>query len=102
MKKIVEKHGLIVEFVKKNLTEDEAFKLEVDLIKKYLLEGLKLANMTDGGEGTAGRVTTDESRVNYSQSRLGDKNPMFNKTHTTDIKAEISEAAKRNHANPEF
>jgi len=101
-KRIVEKHGLLVELVRDNLTESEAFDLEVELIRKYRSQGIKLSNMTDGGEGTVGRVTTDESRVNYSKSRLGEKNPMFNKSHAPEIKSLISEASKRNHAKTEY
>jgi hypothetical protein len=101
-KRIVDKHGLVVEVVKEDLTEDEAFQLEVELIKQYKEQGLSLSNMTDGGEGTVGRITTEASRVNYSKARLGEKNPMFEKSHDLVAREKIRVASVRNHANPEY
>ena len=100
-KRIVQKHGLIVELIAEGLTEEEAFILEVSTIKNYRERGLKLANMTEGGEGTVGRIVTEESRVNYRLSRLGEKNPMHGKTHDADIKEKIRKASIVNHAKPE-
>lgn len=46
-KRIVEKHGLIVEVIAEKLTETDAFELEVSTIRRHKEAGLKLAN--DGG-----------------------------------------------------
>ena len=46
----------VVKFFKKDLTEQEAFSIEVKQIKQLLKKGIKLTNMTDGGEGISGRV----------------------------------------------
>lgn len=100
-KRIVEKHGLIVEVIAEKLTEIEAFELEVSTIRSHKESGLKLANMTDGGEGTVGRVVTEQSRVNYRQSRLGEKNPMHGKSHGHEIKEKIRQASIVNHAKPD-
>ena len=100
-KRVVAKHGLIVQIIHQDLDEDTAFKLEIETIQIYRSQGIKLVNMTDGGEGTSGRITTDESRLNYSKSRLGDKNPMFHKTHNPEIIEKIRQASVINHANPE-
>ena len=57
-------------FYSKNLTEDEAFELEKELIKKY---GRKdngtgiLRNLTDGGEGPSGAIVKDEIRIKISE-----------------------------------
>lgn len=100
-KRIVNKHGLIVEIIHQELDEKTAFKLEIEIIQMYRAQGIKLVNMTDGGEGTSGRITTDESRINYRQARLGDKNPMFERTHDPEIREKIRKASVINHANPD-
>jgi len=100
-KRIVDKHGLIVEVIAEKLTEIEAFELEVSTIRSLKQAGLKLANMTEGGEGTVGRVVTEESRLNYRISRLGEKNPMHGKSHNDVIKEKIRLASIVNHAKPE-
>ena len=58
-------------FYSKNLTEDEAFELEKELIKKY---GRKdngtgiLRNLTDGGDGVSGAIVTDETKIKLSEN----------------------------------
>jgi hypothetical protein len=58
-------------FYSKNLTEDEAFELEKELIKKY---GRKdngtgiLRNLTDGGEGPSGAIVKDETKIKLSEN----------------------------------
>lgn len=59
-KKTYNKHGLIVEIVLNNLTEQQSFNLEIELIAFYGRENL--CNLTDGGEGSSGVI--------FSQSRL--------------------------------
>jgi hypothetical protein len=60
-------------FLKTNLTEEEAFRHEVYMIavlgRKDLGTGI-LRNLTDGGEGTSGRVPTEEARNKIRQSLL--------------------------------
>lgn len=38
--------------VKENLTEEESFNLEIELIKEYKKQGMCKCNITDGGEGS--------------------------------------------------
>jgi hypothetical protein len=101
-KRIVASHGLIVEMLAERLSENEAFRIEVETIRLYRAAGIQLANFTDGGEGTVGRITSEASRENYRRSRLGEKNPMFNGTHRPEVVDAIRLAAARNHADPEF
>ena len=60
--------------LKKDLTESEAFKHEVYMIavfgRKDLGTGI-LRNRTDGGEGTSGRVLSEETKKKMSESALG-------------------------------
>jgi hypothetical protein len=61
-------------FLKKNLTEAEAFKHEVYMIfvlgRKDLGTGI-LRNLTNGGEGTSGAVQSEEKKRKCSVARKG-------------------------------
>jgi len=63
-------------FLKKNLTEEEAFKHEIYLIavlgRKDLGTGI-LRNITDGGEGASGWVVSEETRKKFREQNLGRK-----------------------------
>ena len=67
-------------FLKKNLTEAEAFKHEIYMIailgRKDLGTGI-LRNLTNGGEGASGAVQSAETKKKKSESKTGEKNPMF-------------------------
>jgi hypothetical protein len=47
-------------------TEAAAFELEKGLIKRFRWMGVKLCNMTDGGEGTTGHTVSVEARAGIS------------------------------------
>jgi hypothetical protein len=61
-------------FLKENLTEEEAFRHEMYMIsvlgRKDNNTGI-LRNLTDGGEGTSGRVVGEETRRKMSKSQTG-------------------------------
>ena len=61
-------------FLKKNLTEEEAFRHEIYMIdvfgRKDLGTGI-LQNLTDGGEGSSGAVRSDEYRRKLSNTNKG-------------------------------
>jgi hypothetical protein len=60
---IVDKHGgFDIEIVAENLTESEALKFEVILIKGLRDAGADLCNMTDGGEGMSGFKHSEKSK----------------------------------------
>ena len=79
-------------FLKQNLTEEEAFKHEIYMIavfgRKDLGTGI-LHNRTGGGEGSSGRVPSEETRRRLSESGKG-------RTHSEETKKKMSEAAKGN------
>jgi hypothetical protein len=63
-------------FLKRNLTEEEAFKHEIYMIALYGRKDLGtgiLRNVTDGGEGTSGWKATPEFREKRRQAMLGRK-----------------------------
>ena len=63
-------------FLKRNLTEKEAFKHEIYMIavfgRKDLGTGI-LRNMTNGGEGCGGYKHSDESKIKISKANSGRK-----------------------------
>ena len=88
-------------------SEQIAFDLEVGLIKCLRRNGVKLANMTNGGEGTVGYVQTEEAKINQSNvmsgrkasdetkekmklAHSGDRNHFYGRTHSDEAKAIIS------------
>ena len=102
-------------FLKKNLTEAEAFRHEIYMIdvfgRKDLGTGI-LQNLTNGGDGTSGwvpseetrrkmssRIPSEETRAKMSEARKGEKNHNYGKTHSEETRRKISEAQKgeKNH-----
>jgi hypothetical protein len=97
---IVSKYGrdrIIVQVVRSNLEERDAFALEVSLIAKLKESGNRLCNMTAGGEGqsnpseeTRRRMSEAQSRRTYSEAirarmRLG----QLGRKHLDEVKAKI-------------
>ena len=73
-KNIVKKHGFIVKRVRENLTEQEAWDLETELIKKYgkLIDNTGcLSNISDGGEGSSGTIHSKETKEKWSKAKKG-------------------------------
>ena len=63
-----------ISILAENLTEDQAFNLEIELIAKYGRKDLGtgiLRNKTDGGEGNSGWVPTSETRSKQSVAAKG-------------------------------
>lgn len=83
-----EKHNVAIppdnriKFIKTKLTDQEAIQLEIELIAKYGRKDLGtgiLRNMTDGGDGVAGRIFTEETRAKISAANKGKPSPMKGK-----------------------
>ena len=81
-------------FLKKNLTEEEAFKHEIYMIaifgRKDLGTGI-LRNLTSGGDGASGLIHTEEHRRKSSEARMGEKNPNWGVPRTEAQKKAMSE-----------
>ena len=84
-------------FLKKNLTEEDAFRHEIYMItvfgRKDLGTGI-LRNETNGGEGASGVVKSDETRKKLSETHKG-------KTHSEETKRKLSEL-KKGKNNPNY
>lgn len=85
----------LILFLKKGLTEAEAFKHEVYMIfvlgRKDLGTGI-LRNLTNGGEGPSGAVRSAETRKKQSEAKSGEKNPQYGVPRTEEVKKKISKA----------
>lgn len=78
----------------KNLTEEEAFDLECELIKFFGREvhGGTLVNQTDGGEGVAGHRHTEESRRKMSLALMGRPGPWKGKRRSKEVREKLRQA----------
>jgi len=89
----IKEYGLepIIIKIKESLNERESFILESKLInligRKDLNKG-PLINLTDGGEGTSGRIVSEETR----KKKSGENHPMFGKHHSEETKRKQSES----------
>lgn len=68
-----EKHGLIVDIAFDNLSEQEAFQVEMDTILEFRYFDHPLTNMTDGGEGCSGQKQSEQTRLKRSVKMKGRK-----------------------------
>jgi hypothetical protein len=64
-------HGIRVEIIFDNLTEQEAFQCEVDTILEFKYLGYSLTNLSLGGEGQSGYKFTDKQRLAISRGLKG-------------------------------
>ncbi len=86
-------------FLKQNLTEEEAFKHEIYMIgvfgRRDLGTGI-LRNKTNGGDGTSGRVLTEETKKKISISNKGKtgSNGFKGKQHSIEAKTAISNSKR--------
>lgn len=89
---IANKHQIVCEIIKDNLTEKQAFGIECWLINELVFEygfsidikgnrskekGQHLVNCTWGGEGCSGRKHTEEWKQRQSEIMRGENNPMY-------------------------
>jgi hypothetical protein len=63
--------GFTVRMVAENLPEDLAFLVEIERIDQLRKMGVRLCNLTDGGDGTSGWVKTPEWREKVGKAHRG-------------------------------
>ena len=87
-----------VKFYKTGLTENESLELEKQLIQEFWNKGECKANFHEGGCGgnTGMYDSLERSRKlsEFGKSRIGDKNPMWGKTHSPETRKILSEINK--------
>ena len=83
--------------LKKNLTEEEAFRHEVYMIavlgRKDLGTGI-LHNRTDGGEGASGTVVSKETKRKIGDAQKGDKNHNYSKSASPETREKMSKSQR--------
>ena len=87
---VVNKHECGSRKVFRNLTNEEAIRLEKSHIARRRAEGQAYCNLSDGGEG----FPSGPDNPTYRRDWNGDNNPFYGKTHTDETKRKISESRK--------
>lgn len=83
------KHEILAEFD----DEQACLNAEIDYIAEYKELGYQLKNSTEGGEGSSGRICTDNTKAKISKAQKG-KQTWLGKKHSDETKKKISEANK--------
>jgi hypothetical protein len=71
-------YQLVYRKIAENVSEQDAFTIEKDMIAFNRELGFKLCNFTNGGEGTTG-PKSEKTKRKMSKSKLGKNNPMYGK-----------------------
>ena len=87
-KRVVNKHGYVVEFFKETLSENEAFNHETEMIAYGRKLGWPLVNITDGGDGVSGLNHSKRTKSLISKK-------MKKISQTPNFKKLVSERMKR-------
>jgi len=88
--KVVNKYGYEIQILKRDLTKEEAYKLEIILIAWYGRKNLNkgpLVNLTDGGDGSNNVIVSEETKEKLRIARIG-------YTHSDETKFKISNSHK--------
>lgn len=91
-------NSIIIEFLKKNITNEEACELEkeiISLVGRWDLNNGPLLNMADGGDGSVNIVVSEEVRRKMSQSKKGITTRPAGWHHTLEAREKIREASTR-------
>jgi len=91
--RVVAKHGFVAEYIAQNLDEELAFLAEMEAIDVYRRRGIKLVNVTDGGEGASGYKHTAKHKANLKGNKNGATSwgmTFKNKKHTKESRQKMS------------
>jgi hypothetical protein len=90
----VNKHGFVVEKLIDKVDEELAFFVEVEAIDLYKKRGIKLVNLTNGGEGCTGfsMKHTEEQKRKWSLMRKGTPSPRKGVILTSETKQKIRQS----------
>lgn len=71
--RVKNKYGVDIEVLDYFESEEEAFRHEIALIALHRNSGLRITNITNGGEGATGAKRSEETRKKLSDAALGRK-----------------------------
>lgn len=81
--------------VYKNLTEEQAYEKEIELIKYYRENSnFRLTNVNDGGEGNPFKSGELNPKFGKGEEIKGENNPFYGQKHTRRIKKILSEKSR--------
>ena len=82
--------------IKKDLSEKDAFELEIETIKWYKENTeYRLTNQTEGGEGRSFGCGELNPKFGKGEEIMGEKNPFYGKKHSDRVREILSEKAKQ-------
>lgn len=90
-KNVANKHGWKVDIIDHGLNEKEAFELEISTISFYKSMGVRLCNLTFGGDGPSGYRHSPESRAKMSAGMMGRKSWLEGKSLPEYMKQNLRE-----------
>ena len=96
-KRYVAKHGFVPEIIQDGFDEELAFFAEAECIDVYKRRGIKLINLTNGGEGASGYKHTEEHKaklIGNEYWKFAKVNGFLGKTHSDEQKAKWAEKRK--------
>ena len=88
--------GFSVRYPVQNVDEELSLLAEMELIDKYRKMGVRLVNVSDGGDGITGYHHTDETKLKIGKANAttpkakGEQHGMFGKKHTEESLAKMS------------
>jgi hypothetical protein len=90
----VEKHGFTSEIIANGLDEELAFFAEMECIDIYKRRGIKLVNLSNGGEGCSGYSMShsEEQKRKWSEMRKGTPSPRKGVKLSDEIKKKMSQS----------
>jgi hypothetical protein len=92
--------GLTIHYPAKDLDEELALFAEMELIDVYRRRGVRIVNISDGGEGTQGWVPSEETRRKIGEANKstpkarGERHGMYGKKHSAESLAKMSASQK--------
>lgn len=70
-RRVKDKYGIVIEILERFDKESDAFKHEKAVIALHRAAGLRICNITDGGEGASGNVMSDRAKQLISAANKG-------------------------------
>ena len=89
--------GFVVREVCRHQDEELVFLAEQERIDQLKRLGVKLSNMTDGGEGSSGYRHTEATKQKIAELQMGEKHWAYGKKFSEEERQRLSQIAKRKH-----
>lgn len=94
---VANKHGFLVEIVAYFFSEEDSFSDEKQRIADLKESGVRLCNLTYGGDGASGAVRSEETKRRMAEAKIGKKRI----PETEETRRRKSESAKGRPMSPE-